>query len=183
MNPTFWTSEKLLSLSALLVSLLTLIVFMYQTDLIREQQYRSVYPHLNLANKASGSLDYQYVLINEGIGPAFIKSITVEKTNGDAFENLTDYLYNEISIEDSIWVYNSDLYPGKLVPAKEEVILFGLVDEETVKSFGRPPNTLEGANKLRSTLNSDSLSVEITYESIYGEQWSITNDWPIPKKL
>jgi len=38
----FWNNEKLLGISALLVSTMSLIVFVYQTDLLRKQQYMSV---------------------------------------------------------------------------------------------------------------------------------------------
>ena len=181
MPKPFWNSDKFLSLSALLVSLLTLIVFVYQTDLIRKQQFRSVYPHLVLTNQASGSLNYQYVLLNQGIGPAMLKDINITHLSGEKYESLAEYVASEINEKDSIFFYNSDIYEGRLIPAGEEIPLFGMISEKELAKYG-VRNTIYGANKLRSIINNDSLEVRITYESIYEESWTISNWDPRPIK-
>ena len=63
-------TDKILGLSAMLISICTLIVFLYQTNLIKKQQYMSVYPYLTLGNNGSFTADYEYSLTNNGIGPA-----------------------------------------------------------------------------------------------------------------
>lgn len=173
MKNKFWTSEKLLSLSALMVSLLTLCVFIYQTSLIRKQQFMSVYPHLKLANAASGSLDYRFQLNNSGIGPAIIYEIVVSDSNGKLHESIADYLMTRLTEDDSIWPYNSDIYEGQLIQAGESIDLFGLMSEERTAQYGLVPNTVEGARKLRSAFNDGEFQLEIGYESIYGERWVI----------
>ena len=170
MRLSFWNSEKLLSLSALLVSLLTLIVFVYQTNLIRKQQYRSVFPYLILSNEASGSLDYKYLMINQGIGPAMIQSIEVIDSTGTSYESILDYVNTQISDKDSIFFYNSDIYAGRLIPAGDQIPLFGMVDETQLRKYG-VKNTVKGTNRLRTILNSDDLIIKITYASIYDERW------------
>lgn len=182
MKNKFWTSEKLLSMSALFVSLFTLGVFIYQTDLIREQQYMSVYPHLALTNYRSGSLEYEYILMNNGVGPALIKSVSVEELNGKSYNSINEYLNTRLNINDSIWVYNSDIYEGRLIPANEKIVLFGLFNEEQTNALNLPKNSMLGAKKLRQILNNDSLIVKITYESIYGEKWSIFKESRTPVK-
>ena len=182
MSKKFWTSEKLLGLSALFVSLLTLMVFVYQTNLIRKQQYRSVYPHLSITNFYSGSVDYQFVLKNDGVGPALIQSVDISDLEGNSYKSISKYLHSKLSIKDSVWVYNSDLSEGRLIPANEEIILFGLFNEEQTMARKLPPNTISGAIKLRSILNNDSLKVSITYSSIYDESWTISNDSDVPVK-
>ena len=182
MASKFWTSEKLLGLSALFISLCTLAVFIYQTNLIRKQQYMSVYPHLNLANHNSESLNYKYVLSNEGVGPAFIRTIHVKESNGKAYENLLTYVESKIQESDSIWIHYSDLYEGRLLSANDKIILFGLSDIGYTNARGLPSNTIVGANKLWHILNSDSLDIIISYESIYGERWRITSDSSSPIK-
>lgn len=182
MKPKFWTSEKLLSLSALLVSLGTLMVFIYQTRLIQIQQYRSVYPHVLLSNAYYPSLNYQYIMVNNGIGPAIITQIEVRDTLGNTYESLNDYLTAYWKLEDSIWIYNSDIYVGRLIPAKEKVVLYGLHDEEATQKMGLPPNTLAGCEKLHELLTGGLMEVQITYESIYGETWVVSNHYPIPEK-
>lgn len=182
MNQRFWNGDKLIGISALIISLSTLGVFVYQTNLIRKQQYMAVYPHLNLTNYYSSSLNYKYVLENEGVGPAFLRSLRIKELNGTTYESLLEYLNHKIQDRDSIWIHYSDLYEGMLIQAEEEVVLFGLSDSEYQESKGRPENTVEGASKLWDFLNSDSLEVELMYESIYGEQWTITNHSNAPVK-
>lgn len=90
------------------------------------------------------------------------------------YESLAEYITSEFNEEDSIFFYNSDIYEGRLIHGEEEIPLFGLISEKELKKYGIK-NTIHGANKLRSIINNDSLEVEITYESIYEERWSISN--------
>lgn len=175
-----WNSEKLLSLAALFVSLSTLIVFVYQTNLIYKQQNMSVYPHLGLFNSGSGSINYQYLLKNQGVGPALINSIEVTEKSGATYVSLVEYLEENLTEQDSIWLVNSDIYPGRLIPANAEITLFGLMGAEVTKRYDLPPNTLKGAKKLRELLNKEELIINITYSSIYDQSWSITNHTEVP---
>ena len=182
MKKKFWTSEKLLGLSALLVSLFTLVVFIYQTNLIRKQQYMAVYPYLELGNYSPESLEYKYTLTNKGVGPALIKSVEVRDRMGKSYNSIHEYLCNKLHTSDSVWTYRADIYEGRLISAEEEIILFGLFDEEQARSRGIPKNTTKGAIKLHHTLNSNDLVIKITYESIYGESWTISKNSKIPVK-
>ncbi|MEL7162471.1 MAG: hypothetical protein AAFN92_17065, partial [Bacteroidota bacterium] len=60
MSPIF-KRENIVSISAICVSVLTLLVFIYQTNLIRQQQFLSVYPYLSLGSMGTGSLKYKYL--------------------------------------------------------------------------------------------------------------------------
>lgn len=182
MKAKFWTSEKILSASALLVSISTFIVFVYQTNLIRKQQFMSVYPHLQLSNYGSGSLEYKYVLINKGVGPALVKSVKIISPSGKTYEDFIDYVANQINEKDSIWFSHSNIYQGRLIAVDEEIFLIQMTDNKYVKEYDLPINTLEKADRMRGILNHDSLKVEIQYESIYGERWTITNESAIPIK-
>ncbi len=178
----FWTSDKLMSLCAILVSLMTLCVFIFQTNLIRKQQFMSVYPHLSLGNQRGGSLDYSYILKNEGVGPAFIKAIEIKAPDGEVFHDLVDYVDDTNLLEDSVWYFHSNLVIGQLIPSQKEIPLIQAADASTVIEMGLPPNTLEGMRKLYEVLNHDSLSMKITYESIYGESWTVDSRTSIPVK-
>lgn len=180
LNKPFWTSDRIVSMSAIFISLATLFVFVYQTNLIREQQHLSVYPHLSLGNYYSGSLQYKMVIANEGIGPAFVESIEVIDTLGNSYEGLSDYLYEYMGEDDSIFIYSSDLYEGRLIPAGEDIALFGLLDEEQLMQYNLPTNTIEGAEKLRKILNSENLKYKISYRSIYNDRWYITEETVTP---
>ena len=167
----------------MIISLSTLIVFVYQTNLIRKQQYMSVYPHLNLSNNNTGSLDYEYTLKNEGVGPAFITSIDVFDGGGKTYMNLVDYVRTKVLRSDSIYFHYFDIYVGKLISSGEEIALFGLLDDAHNDGNELKRNIVLGAHKLRTIINNDSLNVNITYKSIYGESWKITKNSMTPEKL
>jgi len=181
MKKKFWTGEKLLSIAAVLVSLMTLGVFSYQTNLIRQQQFMSVYPYLSFANNFSGSLRYQFVLKNDGIGPAMVDSVLVIAPDGSRYSDLVDYVDSMVPSEDSIWYLHSNIRPGKLIPAGEEVQLIQLINDEILASFGvtdtegLPRNDLDDSQQLFKILNHDSLQIRVIYKSIYDERWVIRN--------
>lgn len=166
-------SEKILSLSAMFISLCTLIVFLYQTNLIREQQYMSVYPHLSLMNYGTNSSNYKYVLANDGIGPAILKSIEVKSRDGKTYNDINPYVEASIiQMRDStVGFYHSNIHVGKLIPADSKIELIVAND-----------NKLSTSKKLHKILNADELEINIEYESIYGERWEITNNSDIPIK-
>jgi len=171
-----------MSIAAIIVSVGTLVVFTYQTNLVRKQQFMSVYPHLSMGHYGSNSLNYKYILKNEGIGPAMIKEVRIKDLAGNSYEKIVGYLQDHVYVDDSIFYYHSDIYEGRFVPAGEEIPLIGLVDNESLKAYGDIRNTVEGAGKLNGYLSSDSLKIEIIYESIYEESWTLRNDAFIPVK-
>ncbi len=89
--------DRLLGLSAILLSLCTLIVFFYQTNLIRKQQYMSVYPHLEIGHNGIHSEEYTFTIENKGVGPAIIETLLIGK-NGELIEqDFVMFLRKEIS--------------------------------------------------------------------------------------
>ncbi|MGB5387768.1 MAG: hypothetical protein WBN20_13370, partial [Eudoraea sp.] len=44
-----WNSDKILSLSAMSISVLTLIIFIYQTNLMSKQNYLSILPYVQIS--------------------------------------------------------------------------------------------------------------------------------------
>ena len=142
----------------------------------------SVYPHLSMGHYGSNSLTYKYILKNEGIGPAMIKEVNIKDVAGNSYEKIVDYLQDHVYVDDSIFYYHSDIYEGRFVPAGEEIPLIGLMDNESLKEYGDIRNTVEAAAKLNAYLSSDSLEIEIVYESIYEEQWTVRNGAYIPEK-
>ncbi len=166
-------TQKLISGIAFLVSIGTLMVFIYQTNLIRKQQYMSVYPYLEMGNYNTNSTNYRYVLENNGIGPAIIKHVEVQKGAGKIYTDFIDYLTATIQPEDSINFFYASIYPGRLIPANEEINVFGV----------RKNCTAKGITNLQNILNHEELRIEIEYESIYQERWKVNNRNSIPQKL
>ena len=164
------STDRLLSFTAITISICTLLVFSYQTHLIRQQQYASVLPYLEVGNYYSFTPEYKFTITNNGVGPAMIKSIEVVFKDSLTYESLIDYVTNHIVPHDSLDFAYSDLMVGKLLPADEEIPLL-------INQGGS-----ESAKVLYDVVNNDSLEIIIEYESIYGQRWQILNDGAPVKK-
>lgn len=172
MKKQFFNSDKVLSLSAMFISLCTLVVFVYQTRLIREQQHMSVFPYLQMGNGGSHTTNYVYGIRNTGIGPAIITDIKVQKGNGEIFTDINPYVKANKDPKDTIGYYHTNLSIGMLIPEKEVIEAIQLYDGK-----------IENGDKLYKMLNYPDLSIEIEYQSIYGDKWKITNRESVPQKL
>ena len=79
-KPKFrWTSEKVMSASALFVSVVSVVALLYQlnlsreeNELIRQQQSANVRPHLTF-DYTNRLTEYRVIMTNKGVGPAFVK--------------------------------------------------------------------------------------------------------------
>ena len=170
------TSEKLLGLLAILISISTLAVFIYQTKLIREDQHKSVYPHLNIVHDKTGSSLYAFTLRNQGIGPAFIVDISIIDKEGKRFEKLDDYVDYRLKNTDTIAWLHSDLYIGQLIQEKENIALIELKDKTEKEE------NIHFSKTLRNILSANQFTFEIQYKSIYEEEWTMLNNSPLPRK-
>ena len=169
----FWNSDKVTSLSAMLISLTTLIVFVYQTNLMRQQQYLSVMPYLSIGNEGSGSGDYRLVMYNDGLGPAFIESTTITY-NGEKYDmDIPTFLSEFVESMDTINFTYSNIYPGKIIKAGEKI---------NIIEFN---NDVKGANAFFQVMAGDEIEAdfELIYQSIYKERWKLDGETIKPQKL
>lgn len=182
-NRKFWNSDKLLSLFAFLISVGTFVTFAYQTYLIREQQdlilkeqYASVLPYLTIypwREGPPGSGDLSINLINNGLGPAFIKDVKVhyeEKTyNLDHVKFISKFIFPHNPIN-----YGSREIPvGFVVPAGQKYVLLQSNDAKAEEVIG----------DLFAGSDPPKVIIEITYSSVYDETWVIKSSNYVPEKL
>lgn len=104
-KPMTMSTDRLVGISAIVISLCTLIIFIYQTELIREQSRLSVKPRIAFSssqNQKDSTYQFRQVMVNKGLGPAIIDSMALiykgkyyELDMGDflgtKFPNITDY--------------------------------------------------------------------------------------------
>lgn len=94
----FWNSDKIVSTSAIVIGIGSLIVVTYQTNLIRNQteliqreQRTSVMPYLQLGSRIPDGKREEIYLVNSGLGPALIKEVWVRTEDGDYAMDLDTY--------------------------------------------------------------------------------------------
>ncbi len=167
-----WSADRIVSISAIIISLSTLIVFIYQTRLMAEQQRLSVMPYVTFGLRNTGGPNFTLFLSNDGIGPAFIESTKVFYQDTVYDMDFPNFLYSEIDGMDSIRnVFHSNINPGQLLPAGRIVDILQV------------DNSMENANKLLHLLDTLDCRAEIIYQSAYKERWLLTSDTFVPEKI
>ncbi|GAB4246597.1 MAG: hypothetical protein Tsb0034_25550 [Ekhidna sp.] len=159
-----WSSDRLLSLVAIIASLGTLFTIVYQTNLIRKEQYASVLPYLEMWNSNPGKdgESYIFLLMNNGIGPAFLKEVKIHYNDSVYTDDPASFAHKVIKPKDALSnFFYSNIKKGRLIPAGQRLELIGVKNDSTNASILR-----------RWFSNRNVLEVEIVYESVYGERWS-----------
>lgn len=171
-----WEADKIMGVGALLISLAACLLLAYQTTLMREQQLLSALPHLTIGNQGSLTPNFKFVLSNHGIGPAFIEEVNISyRGKADDSQDLAVFFMENSEEFGSLHhVFHSNVFPGMLVPAGEELAIFEVA------------NSREDAVKLHEIMKAyykDGFTYELIYSSVYGERWKITESSVSPEKL
>lgn len=157
----FWRSDKLMSLFALLISMGTFITFAYQNYLIQKQQYRSVMPYLMMYKstgfQADGQRKISLVLANNGVGPAFVESLKISY-DGQEYSTVYDFFLNGLYVKTPIISSRTGLPEGYAIPANETIYILASEDSSTAEILDKVFTQVQ---------------VEITYSSLYDEQWKM----------
>lgn len=177
-----WTPEKVMSSSAVVISLVSLIALFYQlnlareeNELIRKQQSAGVLPHLSF-DYATSSQQYQITIVNKGVGPAFVTEAEFVLNGTEKFKR-SDLLFNRISeiikTNEGVRTVAStySFQKGDVIPANQEL--------DILTTRGETQTTL--FLKYMDTVDWD---YSVIYEDIYGAQWKLSreNIFPVPVK-
>jgi hypothetical protein len=176
-----WNSEKMVSLSAMSISFITLLIFIYQTNLMRKQNELAIMPYLGLSTtNDTGTSTFELNLLNHGVGPAIIESVTMEyqgrKYDLREFENsFFNFLKSKRSALYSIGVIStSTLDRGMAIPANTSYNIFSIRNSAEGYQL-----IVEGLDSLLQT----GFKYEIVYKNINGDRWKLFNDSEGPQKL
>ncbi len=162
-----WNSDRWISITAIIASLGTLFTVVYQTNLFREQQYASVLPYLEIWN-SNGEARYQLILVNNGIGPAFIENVSIIYQDSVYTMDPAVFLNQIISKSDSIEnVGHSNIGKGRIIPAGTRINLLEIYEDQV--NANKLRSWFNGANKIRKEVP----EIEIEYSSVYGERWRV----------
>jgi hypothetical protein len=69
--------QSLGTISALVISVLALVVSIFETNILKDQQKATVWPYVTIGQNYSGQ-GFELRANNKGVGPAIIKSVQVE---------------------------------------------------------------------------------------------------------
>jgi hypothetical protein len=176
-KPKFWNADKIVSFSAILISLATMGVYIYQTHLIQKEQYASVMPYLMIGSSHHNEGHFMVQLSNDGLGPAMIEEVKVHFQN-KVYPNcdLSTFFFSKNPIKkDSLMNVFSygNVGSGMFIPANKLITLIEINENK------------EMATKLSNYFWSTQspVELEIIYSSIYGEKWTVRGMVKKPIKL
>ncbi len=173
-----WNTDRIVSISAMIVSVGTLFLIMYQTHLNRKAQFASVMPYLQISLSFNDGKGNQSINIaNTGLGPALVKGVYIKDGGTVLFEGNPSTFARQ-ALGDSLRLLqgfsNDLLLPGSLLPANEGKRVF------SHSRLGPYGNFI--SKNFKFTYNTEGkYLIEIIYESVYGQRWVITSDNAIPK--
>ena len=173
----FWSSDKIVAFVAMGISLITLIIFVKQTNIIEEQSHLSVMPYLMVETSDNGhDAVFHIEVVNYGVGPAIIdgKTFVYKDQTYDDME-LVDFMRQANSLMDSVEVTNvSSLQNGLAIPSG---------GSRTLIRTGGTKDSYINFLQVMQEIGGDSLYYEIRYRSIYGDRWKITSLNEIPEAI
>lgn len=174
------STDRILGLMAMLVGLLTLIFFIYQTNIMRAQSRLEVKPRLSFrfnSEENDSEMKFSLRLINKGIGPAIIESAFVNEANSNSFESFEKFLTD---IHPQILALgelsqNATLSKGDVISANEAFSFYTfVVEREKLPELMKYLGTTEKITYPWTTT--------VVYSSMYEEKWKVTDklrDHPI----
>ena len=175
-------SDRILGISAMAISVLTLAIFIYQTDIMRVQSKLSVKPRLDFTTNQGGNdsiIIFQQVIENKGLGPAIIDSIYFkyndeifsldsEKLLSSQLPKLLDYGYLS---------QHATLGRGTTLTPEEE---------RSIYTYNLPASKLDSVLSYLNIGPDDDgpFEIEVIYTSIYeDEMWKVTSTNSQPNKV
>ena len=159
------TLDTYLSILAVVSSFCAIGITFYQAYLQRTQQYASVMPIVNSYNTSAlpdGTSGYALVIVNNGLGPAFIEEASFHYANR-TYHSVSKFetaILKQAGIVDTVGRI-SDLSKGRVIAQGEQLLLI----ESRNKAVERA---------IRRAL--DKTKLQILYKSVYGERWLYTDD-------
>lgn len=175
-------TDRILGVSAMLISILTLAIFVYQTNIMRVQSKLSVKPRLDFTTNQGGTdslIVFQEVLENKGLGPAIIDTIYINYEEQHYAMDIESFLEDKFPklLEYGYLSQHATLGQGTTLTPNEERSLF---------VYKLPAENLENVFGYLGISDIDDVpfDFEVVFTSIYeDEKWLVNNDESVPLKI
>jgi len=184
-----WDTDRIVSLSAMVVGVGSLAIILYQTKLMREQQRASVMPYLMMAVQSNKDTTY-LTLRNAGIGPAMLNDVRVRYKGNEFVGDPYDFFVQQRpEVVKTLPMGVDKLIPGRLVPAGEWIQTMGTDGAEPGVAFLKQILPLFAIAEVPQTWlmaagvtgpAAERAVVFVTYSSVYGDTWHLRSDSFVP---
>lgn len=183
-------TDRVLSISAMVIGLSSLFVVVYQTYLERTSQRAAVMPYLTVAMHAND----RYVglaLSNVGLGPALVEEVRVRYRGRDINADPYDFFLQERPGVFTEALSVDKIQPGRLLPAGTTSVMLS-VESDAAEARDRMTTELlqlfDIAEVPRSWYAKAGVTAgekavfEVTYSSVFGQRWRIRSNQLVPER-
>ena len=182
-----WSTDRIVSLSAMAVGVCSLFITLYQTWLTREAQSASVLPYLTFGVVSNNDGAY-LTLRNDGLGPARLEAVQIHyKGRTTAIDPYDFYLANRTGPQPT-GLSVDRVTPGRLLPANATILMVGVSgNTDRLTTLGEmlrlftiadaPPSWLD---ELKAR-GGEKAVIDIVFSSVYGDRWRIRSDQQVPQ--
>ena len=171
-----WRVDIIVSVSAMLVSLATFGIYLYQTKIIHEQARASVYPHLLVTRSSTIGKDgeFSFYVRNVGTGPAFLKSMQI-KYKGKIYKEFNNKgeIYRITPLTFLMSILPTEDFPNLGSGAGIPVVIPAGETERFLNS-----NDPKKDSKLLTEIF-DEAEINVCYSSVYKDYWTVEK-WKQP---
>ncbi|PCJ82562.1 MAG: hypothetical protein COA49_00410 [Bacteroidetes bacterium] len=159
------------------ISVLTLYIFVKQTNLMETQNHLSIMPYLLVEASQNGENNtFSIDLVNYGVGPAIIENQVIH-FNGSSYEmEIMEFLQQhipEMQTDSVIVINSSSIMQGVAIPANER---------RNIITIGGGEKSYNGFLKIFSDIRYQEFDYEVEYKSIYDDHWRINSKKNIPEE-
>ena len=168
-------TDRIVSLSAMVVGVGSLFVILYQTQLTRQAQYASVLPYLMIAINSNQEGVY-IVLSNGGLGPAMIDDVRVRYQGREIKSDPFDF-YQAVRPDSSRWALDvNKVQQGRLIPAGASIQMVGVASSndpgraflsEVLQLFQIAEVPKSWYHNVGAAATEKAI-IEVSYSSVYG---------------
>lgn len=152
----FFSRDLLITLSANAVSIVTLLIFVYQTNLMRDQQHMSVWPYLEwLPSCCTVGVGGYLEIENKGVGPAIIQSVEV-RYDSQEVKSVQELFTKAIGTDR--FNYSTSTVDSRVMTPGETIRMYSISD-------------INWAFQVDSILRRHNLEINICYCNVYKECW------------
>lgn len=177
MKKKFWTSDKLVGIVAIFISLITLIIFVKQTNIMEKQSRLSVMPYLLIETSDNGlEKTFTIDIVNYGVGPAIIEEIQILYNKKTYTMDFHEFAISQFPEMDSINIINSSSIDPGLAISSEGV-------RTMIKVGGTEDDYTKFLQLFSKILADDGFDYMIKYRSIYNDHWIIRDSKNFPEEV
>ena len=184
-----WNADRIVSISAMVIGIGSLITIGYQASLMRQAQHASVLPYLYISINTNDQTGVRLLLSHSGIGPALVDEVHIRYQGRDFSGDPYDFILMQRPDIAKMGIGVDKVQTGRLIPAGATIQMVDLGPAVGQKLLPDVLRLFEIAEVPRAwyvalgATNAEKAVIEITYKSVYGDRWRVRSDRIVPEAL